>query len=171
MNLLRKPNRIDGKWAVAMAAVALSLLTVATVGISAFSFQVSQPGSSSSDVQQFVGEWTAMPEGARLIVLELRLEKGGLAGGMRICSFNLDMEGGGKIVQIVDKTLTESPPARNFKADGKSLSFDWKDPDGDETHWKLETDGADSGSLRWVELPDGRSTESFPVTREGAKTP
>ncbi len=170
MNMLAKPNRIGRKWGVVLAVVASSLLTVTSVGISAFSFQVAQPTNASGDVKQFVGTWTAVHEGTPFLILDLHLQKGTLGGGIRVCSFNLDMKGGSEAITITDKTLIESLPIRNLEISGKSLSFDWKDPDGDEDHLKLEVTGTDAGRLHWVGLPDGLKVAPIPVTREAAKT-
>jgi hypothetical protein len=159
-------------WGTALALVATSLLTVASVGISAFSFQVAQPGNPSGDLQQFIGTWTASHEGTPFLILELHSEKGGaLAGGIRVCSFNLDMKNGTNNVTITDEKFTESLPVNNLKISNKSLTFDWKDPDGDEDHWKLEVTSANVGHLSWVGLPGEMSVAPIQVTREAAKTP
>jgi len=104
------------------------------------------------------------------MVLELRLEKGKLVGGIRVCSFNMRMEGTRQIINIADKTLTESLPILNLGVSGKSLSFDWKDPDGDEDHLEFEVIGTDAGRLNWVGLPNGLELPSISVTRQAAKT-
>ena len=75
-----------------------------------------------------------------------------------------------QVINIVDKTLTESFPIRNLGVSGKSLSFDWKDPDGDEDHLEFEVMGTDAGRLNWVGLPNGLELPSISVTREAAKT-
>ena len=151
--------------------VATSLLTVASVGISAFSFQMAQPGNPLGDLQQFVGTWTASHEGTPFLILELHSEKGALAGGIRVCSFNLDMKNGTNNVTITDKKFTESLPVSNLKVSNKSLTFDWKDPDGDEDYWKLEVSSAKVGRLSWVGLPHEMTVAPIQVSREAAKTP
>ena len=165
MNLLRKPKRNSRKWATVLAVVAASLLTITSVGISAFSFKVAQPGNTSSEVQQFVGTWTAVHEGTPYLILELRAEKGALIGGIKVCSFNLDMKDGTDAITITDKTFTEVLPIRNLGISGKSLSFDWKDPDGDENHLKLEITETNAGRLHSVGLPAGLKVAPIPVTR------
>lgn len=170
MNLLRKTNRIGLKWRLALSAVAIVLLAMTCIGISAFSLQTAQP-TKSSDLHQFVGKWTAVHEGTPFMILELRLEQDHLVGGMRMASnFHIDTDGSGPAIQITDKTLLESLPAKNFRVVGKSLIFDYKDYDGDDTHWRLELNGADSGRLSWVELPDGMKAPAIPITKEVAKT-
>jgi beta-lactamase regulating signal transducer with metallopeptidase domain len=169
MNLLAARNRISRKWAIALGAVASSLLMGTSMGISAFSLQVAQPGKTSGNLQQFVGTWTATHEGTRFLVLELHAEKGKLAGGIKTCSFNMDMQGGTDAIEITNERLTESLPIRNAAISGSSLSFDWKDPDGDEDHLKLEVTGAYTGRVHWVGLPDGLKVAPIPVRKDGAK--
>jgi beta-lactamase regulating signal transducer with metallopeptidase domain len=171
MNLLRKPNRSDRVWGTALALAATSLLTVASVGISAFSFQVAKPGNPSDDSHRFVGTWTASHEGTPFLILELHSEKGSLAGGIKVCSFNLDMVNGINDVTISDTKFTESLPVNNLRISDKSVMFDWKDPDGDEVHWKLEATSANAGRLSWMGLPDGAKVAPLQVIREVARTP
>ena len=169
MNLLRKTNRINPKWGVALSAVAMVLLAMTCIGISAFSLQTAQT-TKSSDLQQFVGKWTAVHDGAPFMILELKLDQDHLAGGMRMANnFHIDTDGSGPAIQITDKTLLESLPAKNFKVVGKSLTFDYKDYDGDDTHWRLDVSGSDTGRLTWVELPEGMKAPAIPVTKEAAK--
>jgi hypothetical protein len=170
MNILGKTKRVSKKWGFVLALVASSLLIVTCAGISAFSFQVAQPSHSATDMQPFVGTWTAIHEGTTYMVLELHLEKGKLVGGIRVCSFNMRMEGTRQVINIADKTLTESFPIRNLGVSGKSLSFDWKDPDGDDDHLEFEVIGTAAGRLNWVGLPNGLELPSISVTREAAKT-
>jgi len=68
-------------------------------------------------------------------------------------------------VTITNEKPSESLPVRNLVVSGKSLTFDWKDPDGDENHWKLELTGTDAGQLIWVGLPNGLKAEPIPVSR------
>ena len=164
MNLLRKPNRSNRIGGIALALVATSLLTMASVGISAFSIQVARPGNPSGDLQQFVGTWTASHEGTPFLILELHSENGSLAGGIRVCSFNLDMKNGTNNVTITDKKFTESLPVNNLKMSDNALTFDWKDPDGDQDHWKLEVNGGNAGRLSWVGLPDEMKVAPIQVT-------
>jgi BlaR1 peptidase M56 len=170
MNILGKTKRVSKKWGFVLALVASSLLIVTYAGISAFSFQVAQPSHSATDMQPFVGTWTAIHEGTTYMVLELHLEKGKLVGGIRVCSFNIRTEGTRQVINIADKTFTESFPIRNLGVSGKSLSFDWKDPDGDEDHLEFEVIGTAAGRLKWVGLPNGLELPSISVTREAAKT-
>jgi hypothetical protein len=51
----------------------------------------------------------------------------------------------------------------------ESLTFDFKDPDGDETHWKLEVTGVNVGRLSWIGLPDGIKDVPVPVMKSERK--
>jgi BlaR1 peptidase M56 len=170
MNLIGKTNHLARTWAIVLAGVALSLLTTTALGVSAFSLQATQAASIAVDAKQFVGTWTAEHEGTPFIVLDLRSEKGKLAGGMRMAgNFHMDNEGSGVNIEITNDALLESLPVRDFRIHDKSLTFDFKDPDGDQTHWKLEVTGAGAGRLSWVGLPDGIKDVPLPVTRSPGK--
>ena len=143
---------------------------VASVGISGFSLRVAQKGNEPASAQQFVGTWTTEHEGTKFLILELHVEHGTLAGGIRVCSINLDIQGGSTAITITDRKLTEVLPIHNLGSSAQSLSFDWKDPDGDETQWKLEVTHPDAGSLRWVGLPDGLKVAPIPVRRATANS-
>jgi hypothetical protein len=171
MKLLRKSNHVRREWAVGLALLAGSVLGVASVSVAAFPLRVRQRGNAAEDTQQFAGTWAAVHDGTRFVVLELHSERGALSGAIRVCSFNQDMERGSNNITITNDKLTESVPMRNLVISGKSLSFDWKDPDGDENRWKLELTGTDIGSLQWVGLPDGMKAAPIQVTRDGARKP
>jgi hypothetical protein len=80
------------------------------------------------------------------------------------------MNQGTDSIMITDKSFTEVLPARNFEISGKSLSFAWKDPDGDENHFKLEATDANAGRLYWIGLPSELRVAPIPVTRGTEKT-
>jgi hypothetical protein len=126
---------------------------------------VTVPESSPDATQLFVGTWTAQIDGTRIIELALHTEKGSLTGTIRICGFSIDTEGTGKLGLVTNEKMSPDLPLRNVKVSGKSVSFDWTDPDGDENHWKLDLTGADSGRLIWISLPAGLKAEPIPVNR------
>jgi len=154
-------------WRIAPAA-ALSFSLFAPPHVLAFS---PQSARAAKDAQPFVGTWTASHQDTPIIVLELHLEKGKLLGGIRVCAFTINTEDTGKIVEITDRTLSGSVTVHNLEIFGKSLSFDWKDPDGDENHWKLELTGANAGRLIWLGLPKDLKAEPIPVTRPAPTQP
>ena len=75
------------------------------------------------------------------------------------------MNSSGKVDVVTDPTLSKTLSIRNIKVSGKSISFDWKDPDGDEDHWRLELTGKDVGQIIWVGLPDGLKVQPIPVNK------
>ena len=146
----------------AMAALGFSMLTL--TDIPAFPMPAA-PSAAATDLQPFTGTWTALHDGTRIVELVLRVEKGKLTGVIRICGFTIDTEGSGRIDLITNEKLSGDLPLRNLKVSGKSASFDWKDPDGDENRWKLELTETDAGQLIWVGLPSGLKADPIPVNR------
>jgi hypothetical protein len=144
---------------------ALNLSMLGSVNGLAFPGPQARPMAVANDVQLFAGRWTAMHDGIRIAELALRVEKGRLAGAIRICTFTINTESTGKIGQVTNDKLSADLPLRNLIVSGKSVAFDWKDPDGDENHWKLELTGTDAGQLIWVGLPNGLKAEPIPVSR------
>jgi hypothetical protein len=157
---------IDMKLFTAVGIVAaLNLSMLGSVNGLAFPGPQARPMAVANDVQLFAGRWTAMHDGIRIAELALRVEKGRLAGAIRICTFTINTESTGKIGQVTNDKLSADLPLRNLIVSGKSVAFDWKDPDGDENHWKLELTGTDAGQLIWVGLPNGLKAEPIPVSR------
>jgi len=148
-----------------LAVATSSFLAAPFTGVLAFPNLI-VPAAASPGAQRFVGTWIAVHDATPIIVLELHPEKEKLAGTMRVCSFRTATEGSGKVIEIADPTLTDRLPVHILDISGQSLSFDWKDPDGDENHWKLEVTGKGSGRLNWIGLPDGLKAEPIPVTRK-----
>jgi hypothetical protein len=146
----------------AKAALSVSMLTVLTAPGFAIA---AAPVAAATDPKPFAGTWIASHDGTRIVELVLRVEKGNLAGAIRICGFTINTEGSGKIDQITNEKLSGNLPLHNIAVSGKAVSFDWKDPDGDENTWKLELTGPDAGRLIWVRLPSGLKAEPIPVNR------
>jgi hypothetical protein len=48
---------------------------------------------------------------------------------------------------VIGSKMPPELSLRNVRISGKSVSFDWTDPDGDENHWKLELTTTDAGRL------------------------
>src|SRR5215813_1661560 len=95
-------------------------------------FAQQKPSTSAAELDHFVGTWTAAHNGAKYFVLELHKENANLAGSIRVCGFSAKGEGEHYDVTITQEKLSESLPIRNVAVSDKSLTFDWKDPDGDE---------------------------------------
>ena len=126
---------------------------------------LAQTKSPGPDIRSFLGTWTAVHVGTPIIVLELHSEKGELTGGIQVCSFTVNTQSTGAVDVVTDSTLSKVASIRNVKISGRSVSFDWKDPDGDEDHWRLELTGKGTGQIIWVGLPDGLKVQPIPVTR------
>jgi len=146
-----------------LAAIGFSILTLATAQI----LPVSEAGYvvAADNIQPFAGTWTALLDGTRIVELFLRVEKGNLTGAIRVCGFSIDTEGTGKLGLVTNEKMSPDLSLRNLKMSGKSVSFDWTDPDGDENHWKLELTQTDAGRLVLIGLPSGLKAEPIPVRR------
>lgn len=146
-----------------VAALNLSMLPIVN-GLAVFRAEA-RPMAAANDVQPFAGRWNALHDGIRIVELALRVEKGSLTGTIRICTFTINTESIGKIGQVTNDKLSADLALRNLIVSGSSVAFDWKDPDGDENHWKLELTGTDAGQLIWLGLPSGLKAEPIPVRR------
>jgi hypothetical protein len=146
-----------------LAVVGFSILTLVTASM----LPVSEARYvvAAENIQPFAGTWTALLDGTRIVELVLRVEKGNLTGAIRVCGFSIDTEGTGKLRLVTNEKMSPDLSLRNVKISGKSVSFDWTDPDGDENHWKLELTTTDAGRLLLVGLPSGLKAEPIPVSR------
>jgi hypothetical protein len=131
---------------------------------------LAQVKSPESDIHPFIGTWTAVHAGTPIIVLHLRSEKGELVGGIQVCSYTVNTETTGTVGVVTDPTLSKTLPIHNVKVSGKSMSFDWKDPDGDDDHWRLQLTGTDAGQIMWVGLPNGLKAQPIPVNKNVPKS-
>jgi hypothetical protein len=146
-----------------LAAVGFLILTLMTVP--KVRLAEARYVAAADDSQEFVGTWTALLDGTRIVELVLRIEKGHLTGVIRVCGFSIDTEGTGKLGLVTNEKMSPDLSLRNVKISGKSASFDWTDPDGDVNHWKLELSTTDSGRLVLVGLPSGLKAEPILVSR------
>ena len=137
----------------------------------AISLPAQQPASVPANAAQFVGIWTATHTGTRYVILDLHIENGSLAGGIRVCTFTTTGEGEHADMTITDKTLSPNLPVSNLVVSGKTLTFDWKDPDGDENHLNFERTAENSGRLNWRDLPQGTKMPVILLTRLTGKKP
>jgi hypothetical protein len=129
-----------------------------------------QPKRPKSEIRLFIGTWTAVHAGTPIIVLQLRSEKGELVGGIQVCSYSVNTETTGSIDVVTDPTLSKSLPINNIKISGRSMSFDWKDPDGDNDHWRLELTGENDGQIVSVGLPRGVRVQPIAVSKNISKS-
>ena len=117
-----------------------------------------------SKIRPFIGRWTAVHAGTPIIVLHLHSEKGELVGGIQVCSYSVTGTTG-TVDVVTDPALSKSLPINNIKVSGRSVSFDWADPDGDNDHWRLELTGKNVGQIVWVGLPSDVRIQPIPVSK------
>ena len=91
-------------------------------------------------------------------------------GDVQICSYSVNTETTGTVDVVTDPTLSTNLPIKNIIVSGRSVSFDWKDPDGDNDHWRLELTGKDDGQIVWVDLPRDVKVQPIPVSRNTPKS-
>jgi hypothetical protein len=150
--------------------VLAAFIFVASSAFLGFAHQAQSP-AVPTDINLFVGTWSAVHSETPYFVLELHNENGTLAGGIRVCAFTMNGEGEHADITITNKNLAPSLPIRNLVLSGKSLSFDWKDPDGDENHLKFERTAENSGRLNWRDLPDGAKMSVIMLSKRPAQNP
>jgi len=150
--------------------VLATFILTASSAFVGFAQQASQPTAAAADSDQFAGTWSAVHAGTSYFILELHKENGTLAGGIRVCTFTTSGEGEQADMTITNKTLSESLPIRNLIVSVKSLSFDWKDPDGDQNHLKFERTTEHSGRMSWHDLPADAKMPVISLTRENTKS-
>ena len=145
-----------------VTAISIAALVFAGPWVGPTLAQVKPP---ESEILPFIGTWTAVHAGTPIIVLHLRSEKGQLVGSIQVCSYSVNTETTGAIDVVTDPTLSENLPMNNIKVSGRSLSFDWKDPDGDNDHWRLELTGKNDGQIVWLALPTDVRVQPIPVSK------
>lgn len=131
---------------------------------------LAQTKPPESEIRPFLGTWTAVHAGTPIIVLHLRSEKGQLVGGIQVCSYSVNTETTGTVDVVTDPTLSKSLSINNIKVSGRSMSFDWKDPDGDTDHWRLELTGENDGQIVWIGLPSDVRVQPIPVSKNIPKS-
>jgi hypothetical protein len=150
------------------SAIALAITALVFTGYWASPI-LAQTKPLQSASQPFIGTWTAVHAGTPIIVLHLRSEKGELVGDIQVCSYSVNADG--TVDVVTDPTLSKNLAINNIKVSGSSMSFDWKDPDGDNDHWRLELTGKDSGQIVWVGLPSDVKVLPIPVSKNIPKLP
>ena len=121
-----------------------------------------------SEILPFIGTWTAVHAGTPIIVLQLRSEKSELVGAIQVCGYSVNTTG--TVDVVTDPTLSKSLPINTIKVSGRSMSFDWTDPDGDNDHWRLELTGKNEGQIVWVGLPSDVRVQPIAVSKNIPKS-
>jgi hypothetical protein len=143
-----------------------ALICAASWSLSAYSFPVAHPSD-----RQFVGTWKAIHDGKTIIVLQLQSTNAGLSGTIRLAGFQLDLEGDGSVLVVTDERLDSPIGLRNIKVEGKILSFDFVDHDGDNDKFQMEVTAGGSAKLMWIDLPKGMKAQPIVVTRQPDEAP
>jgi hypothetical protein len=79
-----------------------------------------------------------MHDGKTIIVLQLHSANAGLSGTIRLAGFQFDLEGDGSVLAVTDERLDSPIGLRNIRVEGKILSFDFVDNDGDNDKFQME---------------------------------
>lgn len=147
----------------------LLLLVLVVLAVSSVFAQQKSQTNNPAEIDKFVGTWSASHNGTQYFVLELHKENSALTGAIRVCSFSMQGDGENADVTVTNDKLSESLPIRNVVLSGKSIKFDWKDPDGDENHIQFERTAESSGRLKWRDLPAGAKMPAIVLNRQTAK--
>lgn len=160
MNLLGKANPIGRLRRNLFAVAGAVLLAGACLGISAYSLQFGQGG------QEFEGTWKAIHEGKSFIVLRFHTENTGTSGTIQMAGFQLDLQGTGLLVKVTEEKLEPPISLQNIKVDGKSLSFNFVDSDGDDDKMRVELTDKSKASILWIDLPAGLKARPIALTKQ-----
>ena len=87
-----------------------------------------------------------------------------------MCSYSVNTETTGTVDVVTDPTLSRRLSMDHIKVSGRSMSFDWKDPDGDNDHWRLELTGKNDGQIIWIGLPRAVRVQPIPVSKNIPKS-
>ena len=141
--------------------IMLFFLIAATAVASAHSFHAATTSS-----QRFDGTWQASHVGKVIIVLRLHTKAEHPSGTIQLAGFQLDFEGDGSVMAVTDDRLDTPIVLKNIKLDGKNLSFNFVDSDGDNDKFQMELTDTNSATLQWVGLPSGFKALPIPVARQ-----
>lgn len=72
---------------------------------------------------------------------------------------------------VTDQRLDAPIALKNLRKDGKVLSFDFVDHDGDTDKFQMELTGGNSARLLWVGLPNGLKAQAISLARETSASP
>jgi len=129
---------------------------------------LAQTRPPKSEILPFIGTSTAVHAGTPIIVLELRSEKSALVSAIQVCGYSVNTTG--TVDVVTNPTLSKSLPINKIKVSGRSMSFHWKDPDGDNDHWRLELTGKNDGQIVWVGLPSDVKVQPIAVSKNIPKS-
>lgn len=93
-------------------------------------------------LRAFEGTWNASYNGKAIIVVRLSAVGDHLSGTVQLAGFQLDLEGDGGIMAVTDSRLDAPIGLNNIRLQGKTLSFEFVDNDGDTDKFQWNSPGA-----------------------------
>jgi len=84
------------------------------------------------------GTWNATYNGKVIVVLRLDAVGDRPPGTLQLGGFQLDLEGDGSILAVTDSTLDAPIRLRSIDLEGKTLSFEFADNDGDTDKFRMK---------------------------------
>jgi hypothetical protein len=147
MNVLARANRIRKTWARASALVSSGLLIATCLGVSAFSFQVTQLHNTDADLQPFVGTWQAKFRGKIFQTIKLEKKHDKLTGTVSHANVSVDPKSG-------ELTEVEVLDGRDAIVEAKLTSGILRITEEDDIQFEMKLTGADQAQLEIV-IPPG----------------
>ena len=121
-------------------------------------------------LRAFEGTWNASYNGKTIIVVRLGAVGDHLSGTVQLAGFQLDLEGDGGIMAVTDSRLDAPIGLNNIRLQGKTLSFEFVDNDGDTDKFQMELSGRDSATLSWVGLPNGMKAKPIALMKQSPRS-
>jgi beta-lactamase regulating signal transducer with metallopeptidase domain len=164
MNVLARANGIRKKWARLSALGVLGLLIATCLGVSAFSFQVTQLHNTDADLQPFVGTWEAKFRGKIFQTIKLEKKQDKLTGTVSHADVSVDPKSG-------ELTEVEVRDGRDAIVEAKLTSGVLRITEEDDIQFEMKLTGADQAQLEVVIPPDdaGKVPKPKPWKLERAK--
>ncbi|PYX27439.1 MAG: hypothetical protein DMG77_19040 [Acidobacteria bacterium] len=164
MNVLARANHIRKTWARASALVSSGLLIATCLGVSAFSFQVTQLHNTDADLQPFVGTWQAKFRGKIFQTIKLEKKHDKLTGTVSHANVSVDPKSG-------ELTEVEVVDGRDAIVEAKLTSGILRITEEDDIQFEMKLTGADQAQLEIVISPRdaGKVPKPKPWKLERAK--
>ncbi|HWO33878.1 MAG TPA: M56 family metallopeptidase [Candidatus Acidoferrum sp.] len=147
MNVLARANRIHKTWARLSALGVSGLLITTCLGVSAFSFQVTQLHNTDADLQPFVGTWQAKFRGKIFQTINLEKQQDKLTGTVSHANVRVDPKSG-------ELTEVEVLDGRDAIVEAKLTSGILRITEEDDIQFEMKLTGADQAQLEIV-IPPG----------------
>jgi hypothetical protein len=164
MNLLGRANRIRKTRARLSALGASGLLIATCLGVSAFSFQVTQLHNSDADLEPFVGTWQAKFRGKIFQTIKLEKKQAKLTGTVSHANVSVDPKSG-ELTEV--EVIDGSDPIAEAKLTNGILRI----TEEDDVQFEIKLTGTDQAQLEIVIPPEdsGKVPKPKPWKLERAK--